>query len=374
MAGSGISRLIFAGMVLTLGVANGAPPSITPSAAQAREVDASASITFSVVGGEAPEPNEEASCPPWEKDGESRYSWTNGGTLQVDPQHGTDKETLILVGDQPSYGDIKVRVLQDWVDGKGNSTTTESDWSGSVDVYFVEIETETVATVPSNRARLTVGSGEEVVISCAPATLTYQFSVDVGQVSTTTPSSAQFTAAIASGASPQKSTVTIEVESGPSLTIDFETLRPESLSAVKQLPEWQHIAPKGTAGVGMNLDITVHPTSVSFYRVETRELACPATGRSGYFLNVHTPHGHSAGEWRGVPMTHFLVDSAYYVTAAKPYEHGYFKWDIPVRWRVINTLTSGYSNIPDNTQEFTMHDSTGTMTVEKLGESATRVP
>jgi hypothetical protein len=128
------------------------------------------------------------------------------------------------------------------------------------------ITTETVATIPANRQRTTIGIGEEVVCSiqgCAAVTWSV---TGGGSVSPTNGSSTTF----AAPESPSTSTVHAKV-GGVECTVTFGVIPPDGFTTT--IASSPGLGTPGTNEVGQytvyNVDVT--PASVSFYNVSFRE-------------------------------------------------------------------------------------------------------
>ena len=128
---------------------------------------------------------------------------------------------------------------------------------------------------------------------------------------------------------------------------------------------------KGTQGAGMNLTITVSPTTVSFQALELMEGTCNASAKSGYFSSSsHPPPAHDkaagAGTWRQVGPKNDVSDTADSSDWPSPWSKGSYTWAIPVSWRLTGAKTStAFSKTSD--QVVTINGSDGETVVTKLG-------
>ncbi len=248
-----------------------------------------------------------------------------------------------------------------------NVTTTPPSGCGT----NATLQTLADATIPSNRARTKLGVGEKTKLSLIPApncAVSWGLSGGSGALSATSGSSITFTAHERASTATVKATV-----NGIQRTVTYNVVEPASESAVKAIPDFTY--PAGTQGAGMKLDITVHPTDVSFANVEMRELSGPATNISGYFTDfppsdlAHSPKP----DWIPLSAQNKWGDDAAFSGFPSPWSAGGFEWDIPVRWRVRTTVNEGV--MPKNRlQTFSITGASGTSTVSKLGQSATRSP
>ena len=231
-----------------------------------------------------------------------------------------------------------------------------------------KITTETVATAPPDRTRRTIGVGEQVTLTVSAVGGAY-WSVSGGGA--TYPLSGRSTVFTARG--PGTSTVTAAIYNGNSCTATFTVIAPSHETAVKSGPDYTF--PQGSQGAGMNLRITVHPTTVSFRNIEIREVPGPATRIWGYFTQfreydlAHRPVG-----WASIlpGNVESADDQCELSNAPKPWSDGGFEWQIPIEWRFTSS-TQADGTLPNRVQTFTLQ-SDGTTTISKLGQTVTRSP
>ena len=248
-----------------------------------------------------------------------------------------------------------------------NVTTTPPPSCGS----SATLTTQTVATIPSNRARTKLGVGEKASLRLTPAPncpVTWGLSGGSGAISATSGSSISFTA------HDRASTATVTATvNGIQRSITYDVVEPASESAVK-VSDISY--PSGTIAAGMILKITTHPTDVSFTNVEVRELPGPASNITGYFTHfspsalAHQP----AAEWAPIrPGNEGDDEVALQITPGTvPLEPGGFQFDIPVRWQVVGTNNA--ASLPNVLQTHSLNNAAGSVTVSKFGKSATRSP
>jgi hypothetical protein len=232
----------------------------------------------------------------------------------------------------------------------------------------VSLQHETVSTVPANRGRTKLGVGEQVTLWLSPnppCGVSWSL-IGPGSLSTTSGNVTTFTAHNAASSTTVRATV-----GGTPLEVSFNVVEPASQTgAISSVLSF----PAGTQGAGMILNVTVHPTDVSFLNVEILELPGPATNIFGYFATyppaqlAHSPNPN----WVRLSASNGLNDTASQSGHPPPWSLGGFLWDIPVRWRVVNTTTQG--TLPNRVQTFQIANATGTTTVAKLGQSVTRSP
>ena len=163
-------------------------------------------------------------------------------------------------------------------------------------------------------------------------------------------------------------TYTAADKSTSSVTMTTEV--PSSLSGKK---DSDLTFPGGTQGAGMELTVTVSPTTVSFQALELMEGTCNASAISGYFSS-HAPGPHDAkagaGKWRQVGTDNDVSDTADSSGWPPPWSKGSYTWSIPASWRLKGAKTStAFSKNNDQVVDITGTD--GTTTVSKLGANAT---
>jgi hypothetical protein len=149
-------------------------------------------------------------------------------------------------------------------------------------------------------------------------------------------------------------------------TVTMTTVAPSTLSGKKD-KDLSYSA--GTQGAGMELTITVSPTTVSFQALELMEGICNASAISGYFSS-HTPGPHDtaagAGVWRQVGSDNDVSDTADASGWPSPWSNGSYTWSIPVSWRLKGAQTSTAFSA-NNNQVVNITGTDGTTVVSKLG-------
>jgi hypothetical protein len=244
---------------------------------------------------------------------------------------------------------------------------------GVANATVFDVTTETVATVPADRARRTIGVGEQVVLKVVPTEFSADWTLSGdGWLSDT--AGLQCTLLAYDRTSTPSVTATC---GGQSVTVSFTVVEPADQTATKI---GEDVYPPGTQGVGMSLAVTVNPTNVSFTNVEMHEILYRSgTSRSGYFVNVPWSEliHHPTKPWVPLVSGNLWKDHAWIAGFPPPWQPGGdVEWIIPVYWRVKrNILNSRYvgKNIANETQTFHL-DAVGTSTVIKLGCRAIRVP
>lgn len=248
----------------------------------------------------------------------------------------------------------------------------------------IVIESRTVATQPSNRARTDIGIGEEVELTTDPSTsVTWRVIDDDGHkgvLSTASGSSTIYTAC------DRGKTVSIEAECscGKTATIVFNVVQmsggtlenPIDVSTVSST----HIL------VGFDATPTFQPTNVSFAKCEFREGVCLSTA-SGVFADIHGIEHHETASWVPCSSTVGLSGTALTrpdnvtsgnqpIAAVFPpggTTDGHFHWPIPWRIQVRgSTNTNGeyvFATL-DHINAYTA--STRILSTSKGGQSVSR--
>jgi Domain of unknown function (DUF4157) len=163
-----------------------------------------------------------------------------------------------------------------------------------------------------------------------------------------------------------KNTITYTAADKSTSSVTMTTEVPTTLNAKK---DSDLTFDAGTQGAGMELTVTVSPTTVSFQALELMEGTCNASAISGYFKS-HAPGPHDAkagaGKWRQVGTANDVSDTADSSGWPSPWSKGSFTWSIPASWRLKGAKTStAFSTNNDQVVDITGTD--GTTTVSKLG-------
>jgi hypothetical protein len=158
--------------------------------------------------------------------------------------------------------------------------------------------------------------------------------------------------------------------------VTMTTVAPASLSGKKDRDITTFAA--GTQGAGMELTITVLPTTVSFQALELMEETCSASALKGYFT-THAAPSHDAaagaGTWKSMGPNNDVSDTADSSGQPSPWSTGSYTWAIPARWRKIGDPGQGTAFTAKSNQVVTISGTDGTTVVTKLGAtSAARKP
>lgn len=163
-----------------------------------------------------------------------------------------------------------------------------------------------------------------------------------------------------------KNTITYTAADKSTSNVTMTTEVPSKLTGKK---DSDLTFPKDTQGAGMELTVTVSPTTVSFQALELMEGTCNASAISGYFSS-HAPGPHDAaagaGKWRQVGPDNDVSDTADSSGWPSPWSKGSYTWSIPVSWRLKGAKTSTAFSA-NNNQVVNITGTDGTTTVTKLG-------
>lgn len=230
--------------------------------------------------------------------------------------------------------------------------------------------TETVATLPQDRTRKTVGVGEPVVITIQPASITQvawtiSGSGTFGTLNATTGRTVTFTA----GDRAATTTIKATYNGGPlNISVDFTTIEPSGVVIDQEVGTGvRHTFNFASCGFQGRPYIT--PSNVSFENVSVREGSTSGIG-TGY-LGVKNGQPHSSGSWVGVDevvtgkgsfvMGVDTISSGDY--GWTPYSSGMFTWNIPWFFKVGTGAEKEFTVVTH--QETT--DATGRLTISKGG-------
>ena len=246
-----------------------------------------------------------------------------------------------------------------------------------------QLLTQTVSATPTNRARTTLGVGEEVdVYLYSPYTSPYDpvppnwstnvsWTTTAGSVSPLTGGSTGLTAP----SNAASVTVTMHYNT-VAFSTNFTVVEPTTV--VCAVTVGRTYFDIGQAGAGMHITPYVGPTNVSFYQVQLMEVGQPATDVQGYFLDLAhpaPPHDYASkadhfdiqlGYDNSWPANYDWATSGVY---RSPYSQGSFTWHIPAKWKVGSGPTNDLAASWD--QVFTLAPD-GTVTVQKFNHTVTR--
>ena len=252
--------------------------------------------------------------------------------------------------------------------------TGTSTLSAAETVTFVEWETETVETWPSDRRRKELGVGEETDIAFDPS-ITFA-SVTSSEQSSTVTKNGQATYKYIAPTNKCSDMASFTTDRGCVCSIQFSILEPTGNIVVNlssNVVNYLNVA--GT--FEMYFDLVIAPTNVSFKdRIEVAEIGMVSTNATGYFANPALSnvldHGsHGANNWVGVRANNRAgSDTVCPGALYPPFCDGSFTWPIPNHWRMKGDVGNGKWFCNDD-QHFAI-TSNGTSSVWKFGKKGVR--
>jgi hypothetical protein len=232
------------------------------------------------------------------------------------------------------------------------------------------LSSETVATVPADRARTKVGVGEEVLIEVTPPD-SVTWSVSEGSVNPVSGTQTTFKAADRAGTATVKATR----PDGGHCALTFTVVEP-SAGIVERQPGTGIFHVRGTPSVGFLGDLFLQPADVSFQFVEFCEGAAGAVC-TGYFTpqngQVHPPSVAWMQVGPVIPGKGSKVLASDTIQGGDggigpPYSTGTFTWAIPWQFRV----DGGPAKVFTTLNQVKSMDTAGTLTVSKGGASVSK--
>ena len=239
-----------------------------------------------------------------------------------------------------------------------------------------------VALVPTNRARTTIGVGEQVKVFLSPALpwpaySNVNWTTTAGSVS---PKVGNWTT-LTAPSNAASATVTMHYRSA-AFPINFTVLEPKGIDHADLLYPLTTTYGVGQSGAGMHLAVYLAPTNVSFYRVQCMEVGQDASGVKDYYTNyMNSPNwptnlSHKTyGADKPIPVGYDNSwgggwDNAGWGYDPSPWSPGgAFTWVIPGKWCIPGAPTTNDITFSDQTFSLTAD---GTMTVQKFGHTVTR--
>jgi hypothetical protein len=222
------------------------------------------------------------------------------------------------------------------------------------------ITSETAWAAPDGTAssRTTVAAGEMVYFTAS----------DTGGTWSSTGGSGTDAGGIFNWTAGQPGAVTITYrKGGGTATKSIRVIAPSGLAVASTSA--QSFA-SGVQGAGMDVNLTVLPTAVSWGGVEVMEEAGSVAG-TGYFSGRTIPHDPEP--WAGVSEANQTgPDDASFRDWPSPWRDGTMTWTIPTQWRRAGGSGARFTT---STQAMRIHDTTGRSSVSKFGTtSAERTP
>jgi len=248
--------------------------------------------------------------------------------------------------------------------------------SVSTNFTVIQIKTKTVSAYPANQeSRRIVGVAEDVEIKVWPSSLTANWDTTAGKLDNdSNVSSVTFTAPHDASSATVKAKVS---DPEAELDVPFNIQKPTGVSAVPYgATGLQYDI--GKAGAGMHIEpLILMPTTVSFYKLKTKEMNCSALNPDGYFTNafiINTLSHNPLSGWHEVDEDNkngFDTARTRIEGFPKPWSKGEYTWKIPVKWRVGDdeTTQSDFPSLRDQVFEI---EADGTVRVKKFGKTATR--
>jgi hypothetical protein len=236
------------------------------------------------------------------------------------------------------------------------------------------------ATIPTNRARTTIGVGEYVDISFNAGLPTNAvWTTSAGSLDLDTGLTNRFTAP----SNAAMVTVTAAMPGIPPININFTVLAPTGVVHT----ELRGVQPYDPYQVGAGMILTPYfgPTNVSFARVQGLEVGENADSVTGYFTTADDSLSHTtlgANQWFLIETNnsweHFNSDpdtqwdNAYCFVGENPGRSGTFSWTIPGLWKVGDNGPT--NSLPYNArwyQDFILSPN-GDFEISKFGWDVTR--
>lgn len=237
-----------------------------------------------------------------------------------------------------------------------------SDINVSVQPY--QPVSQCVATTPTDRARTTLGVGEQVALSFIPALPTNAtWTTTAGSVSPITNISTLFTAP----SNAANVTVTASVY-GKSVSMNFKVVEPNGI--VRAQIVGTNSYPLGQIGAGMTNKIWIVPTNVSFYRVKLTELQTYPINITGYYTNVNFGPVQVGSATLGYDNSEIDWVFSGAITPAFPIYSGGYELYVTNYWRVEGSSVSNFFAIfPSSVR---LLNSIGDESISKYGITLTR--
>lgn len=261
-----------------------------------------------------------------------------------------------------STGESGVASIEFPIDAAGEFTISATcDTSVRyIKIFVIKVEHETVATIPADRTRTTIGVCEEVSITINLATSVTWSLTGGGTLSSTSGTSTVFTA----GDSPTTSKVTATLSNGEKCEVEYTVIAPSGVSMTKVANSKKHV--NGTASCGFLANITITPTTVSFGNIEGQEQAV-APVVTGFYSTF--TQNHAQGGWFSVGQDNIVggQDQIFSGNKAPPFSVGTYVWAIPWHYRCAGTSGAGTEfKVVNHSVSAT---ATGKVTMSKAGAS-----
>jgi hypothetical protein len=237
----------------------------------------------------------------------------------------------------------------------------------------LRVTSEAVATAPADRARTTIGVGEEVRLSATANSGTVSWSCN-GKSSLSALSGASTT--LTAHERSETAKVTATDSCGCKVTLTFNVVEPSGVQMIRASGTGVWHA-NGKPSVGIKANIYITPDTVTFENIQISEDNC-TSAVTGYFvgspLDGIQHAGHGAGHWvsvgahvagRGSQLQGQDTVQSGHCGFGTPYSGGTFDWPIPWLFRVGSGAAKKFTIVH---QRFTI-DPAGDMTASKAGAS-----
>lgn len=234
----------------------------------------------------------------------------------------------------------------------------------------VQLKSLTEAVIPSPRTRTKLGVAEKVTLTLDPApacSVAWSMTGTVGSISSNSGNQIVFTAPNVAGSTTVKANI-----GGTTKQVTFTTVEPTAETSLKI----SSLSVSQTYGACMKIQTILQPTDVSFHNTEIREISSPATNKQGFFADKNVgAHNVPLDAWAEVSAGNSGEDIAgfgFELAQGQTLGTGSFTYNIPMRWRVVDT--SAEKSLPNVIQLQEVITQTGTSRISKLGSSDTRLP
>ena len=225
---------------------------------------------------------------------------------------------------------------------------------------------ETFSEAPSNRERLTLGVGEQVLFYSEPEGLITNAYCSAGVTSNLVEYGEVVFSAMSTGG---WSDVSIDCY-GALLHYVFSVVEPAGL-VVDEVKPFVRDIPNQSGDFVLLFFNRIVPTDVSFYAVETLEIPMVATNAIGYYaqpsMSDSLDHGkRGAGRWCGMGDDNSYGDYVSVSENPPPWlDGGSFTWPIPFAWR--HQKDTSATNVFCRFEQRFELDCDGTSRVKKFG-------
>jgi hypothetical protein len=241
-----------------------------------------------------------------------------------------------------------------------------------VNVQPCPLISQCFATTPANRARTTLGVGEQVALyfgSTLPTNA--QWSTTGGGLSLTSGMTNLFTAP---SNAPNGTFVKVTAAVfGKPVSITFNVVEPSG-HGFAQISGTNHFS-VGEIGAGMTNQLWLFPTNVSFYRVFTWELPAGIANVTGYFTNnsgqIPSPNIGSAQLNEVNNLTDIVASGLFdFSSYSLPLFPGSWDYLVTNMWTIVGSSKTNFLATYTHTSK--LLDSDGDFSVTKYGLTITR--